>query len=474
MKLIYLLWILLLTGILHNPLQAQHEAYDAPVWKTELQKPSGDSNTFRGAFTHARFSGHVKSFSMATINQGDLSDYHAMAIGGGIRMQTAPFKNLQLVISGYFTHNISSSDLTKKDNSSGAYNRYEIGLFDIENPENEHDLDRLEELNLQYHNRKWRITLGKQILKTPFINPQDGRMRPTEVDGLWINYKAHRKLQLNAGWLYKISPRSTVRWVSVAESIGIYPQGINPNGSPSNYKNQLTSAGIFITDVQYKYNDNLSLQAFNQFTENIFNTLFSQVNFKKKLNTKVWELSLQYTRQDALANGGNKNLSKTYFTPAKGVNILSTRLGLEKGNWQHSINYTRIGKSGRFLSPREWGREPFFTFLPRERNEGLGDVNAFVAKTTKTFPKLNLEANLGVGYFDLPDVTDFERNKYGLPSYMQTNVQVSYIFIGRLQGLQSSLLYVYKCNKGETYRNAKFIINKVNMSNINLILDYHF
>jgi hypothetical protein len=473
MKLTYLLCILLLTGILHNPLQAQHEAYDAPVWKTELQKPSGDSNTFRGAFTHARFSGHVKSFSMATINQGDLSDYHALALGGGIRLQTAPYKNFQIVISGYFTHNLSSSDLIKKDPASGSYNRYEIGLFDIENTENEHDLDRLEELNLQYQNKNWHITLGKQILKTPFINPQDGRMRPTEVDGLWVNRKANPKLELNAGWLYKISPRSTVRWVSVSESIGIYPQGINTDGTPSGYKEELSSAGVFLAGLNYK-SKNLSLQVFNQFTENIFNTLFTQIDYKKKQKNRVWGLSFQYTRQDAVADGGNKDLSKTYFTPGKRVNIFSSRLGVNQGNWQHSINYTRIGKSGRFLSPREWGREPFFTFLPRERNEGLGDVNAFVAKTTKTFPKLNLEANLGVGYFDLPDVTEYEHNKYGLPSYLQTNAQVSYVFRGWLQGLQSSLLYVYKSNRGETYGNAKFIINKVNMSNINLILDYQF
>ena len=32
------------------------------------------------------------------------------------------------------------------------------------------------------------------------------------------------------------------------------------------------------------------------------------------------------------------------------------------------------------LLPREWGRDPFYTFLPRERNEGLGDVHALMAQ----------------------------------------------------------------------------------------------
>ena len=30
--------------------------------------------------------------------------------------------------------------------------------------------------------------------------------------------------------------------------------------------------------------------------------------------------------------------------------------------------------------PREWGKEPFYTFLPRERNEGLGNIHAFTVK----------------------------------------------------------------------------------------------
>ncbi len=474
MKYLNGLWLSLMVVFMHTDLKAQQVAYDNPVWKNTAQKTASDSNTFRGAFTHARFSGHFRSFSMATINKDGLSDYHALAVGGGIRMQTAPFKNFQWVISGYFTHNIFSSDLIKKDAVSGAFNRYEIGLFDIEHPENNHDLDRLEELNLQYKNRDLHIVLGKQILKTPFINPQDGRMRPTEVDGIWVNWKVNPKVEINAGWLYKISPRSTVRWGSIAESIGIYPQGVNPDGMPSDYKSHLKSAGIFMADLHYKFTNQLQLQVFNQFTENIFNTAFTQLDYKKKSGKRITFASLQFTRQDAIANGGNQDINKTYFTPGKGVNILSGRVGLISKSWQHSLNYTRIGKGGRFLSPREWGRDPFFTFLPRERNEGLGDVNAFVVKTTKTMAKPNLEFNLGLGYYNLPHVKDYAHNKYGLPSYLQTNAQVEYKFEGLLQGLNATLLYAHKFNAGETYGNAKFIINKVNMSNINLILDYQF
>jgi hypothetical protein len=74
----------------------------------------------------------------------------------------------------------------------------------------------------------------------------------------------------------------------------------------------------------------------------------------------------------------------------------------------------------------------------------------------------------------MPDVKNYALNKYGLPSYTQLNIDLSYEFIDFLEGLELQALYVHKTNQGETYQNEKYIINKVNMSNYNLILNFHF
>lgn len=47
--------------------------------------------------------------------------------------------------------------------------------------------------------------------------------------------------------------------------------------------------------------------------------------------------------------------------------------------------------------PREWGREPFFTFLPRERNEGFGDVHALMGKLSYNNSKISVKTSLAVG-----------------------------------------------------------------------------
>jgi len=454
---------------------AQHDPYSGPQWRGSKNKHrDADSTSLLFAFRQGEFHGHFRNFFMATLNEKDLSDYYANAIGGGLRYETAPFKGFQLAISGYFIHNLASSDFSEKDETTGASNRYEIGLFDIENPENKHDLDRLEELYIRYNFNQHRITLGKQILRTPFINPQDGRMRPTEIDGAWGEFKVSKKLDINGGWFYKISPRSTVDWYSIGHSIGIYPQGLNPDGSPSNYKYEIKSAGIGIIQGAYKINRYFSFKFLEQFTENVFNTAWAQVDFEKKMEAGKLLASVQVTRQDPVANGGNTDPEKTYFTPGTHSNIISSRVGWNAGNWQTSLNYTRITKGGRFLSPREWGRDPFFTFLPRERNEGYGDLHAIMAKATRNIPKAHILFDLGVGYYDLPDIKDYAHNKYGVPSYLQTNANMKYEFQGVLHGLDLDLLYAYKAGTGETYNNPKAVINKVNMSNINVVLNYHF
>lgn len=138
------------------------------------------------------------------------------------------------------------------------------------------------------------------------------------------------------------------------------------------------------------------------------------------------------------------------------------------------MNYNRITAHGRYLIPREWGREPFFTFLPRERNDGLGDVHAIVGKMNYNFLKARLKTSLAAGYYKLPDVKNYSLNKYGLPSYTQVNADIRYTFAKTLKGLEAQLLIAGKVNNGETYNNNRYIINKVNLMQYNFVLNFHF
>lgn len=462
--------------LLSSAARAQHqEVSEQPEMYKSKEVNSVDSNSLAGAFKRGRVQGHFRYFYMNTQNEKELADYYANAAGGGIRFETAKFHNFQFAISGFYIFNIGSSDLSKRDAQSGQLNRYEIGLFDLEDGTNKKDIDRLEEFYLKYNYRGSSLIFGRQLINTPFINLQDGRMRPTGSEGFWVEITEIKNTRIEGGWLYSISPRSTTKWFNIGETIGIYPSGLNPDGSQSQYSNYIESKGIALLGLHKSLSKNLKLQAWNMYTSNVFNTAMLQTDFTLPLKDKSKLFAAaQLIRQDAINNGGNEDQLKTFFL--KGGNSLSygAKLGWKNDQWDASLNYNRITDKGRYLLPREWGRDPFFTFLPRERNEGMGDVNAVMGRANYTIPKSGFKTSLAAGYYHLQDVKNYSMNKYGLPSYTQVNADLRYTFANTLKGLEAQLLIVGKLNNGETYDNSRLIINKVNMVQSNFVLNYHF
>ena len=434
-----------------------------------------DTNTLSHFFEKGRFYGHTRSYMAGTINQGDLTDYYAWGIGAGIGYETPKFfKHFQVGLSGFFMFNIKSSDLSKVDPKTNQANRYEIGLFDIERPEDHEDLDRLEELFIKTHlGKKSTLTIGRQIPQTPFINPQDGRMRPTLIEAAAFDLNEFKNLNLHGEYIWRISPRSTVRWFETAESMGIYPVGVDINGKPSQYKNNVESGGVGIIGAVYQKKQ-WNIQFWETYIDNVLNTAQLKAEWKSKtLAGKNWIFGGQYIQQNAVGNGGNEDPTKAYTQENSSSNVFSGRLGQQSAKFDWFLNGTRITAKGRYLMPREWGRETFYTFMPRERNEGFGDVTAI---TVNTFfkPKKNIKIELSGGYFQLPDVKNFALNKYGLPTYSQINLGLTYQFDHYLKGLNALLLVVHKDEIGETYQNNRFVFNKVNITHLNLIINYHY
>ena len=459
-------------------LNAQHqEINEKPqVWKGKQNDSLNKSeDNFLQAFKKWHASGHFRYFFMNTQNQGELTDYYANAIGGGLKFETAKFHNFQFGVSGFYIFNIGSSDFGYLDPSTGQTNRYEIGLFDISDYHNKYHMDRLEELYIKYNFKSSRVQFGKQMINTPFINLQDGRMRPTEVEALWADIKINKKFSFEGGYIFNISPRSTLKFYSVPHSIGVYPSGVNIFGKPSNYKGNLSSKGILHFGFNAKVAKNLNVQIWDLVAENIFHSVYFETNYKRTLSpSHELNFGFQSVYQHALNNGGNDSFHKTYFPTSERGITFGGRIGIKHKRYSISANYNRITAHGRYLMPREWGRDPFYTFLPRERNEGLGDVNALVLKSSFQPLNSNFKYSLGAGYFDLPDVKNVRLNKYGMPSYYQINADVRYHFKGELEGFDLQVLWVHKINAYNGFLENRFLINKVNMNNLNVILNFHF
>ncbi len=437
-----------------------------------------DSFSLQRIFRDGKLSGNIRQFNMFTDNAPGLTDYFAVAAGASMRYETRPWKGLQMVMGGGFVKDIASSDFTRPDPVTGALDRYDAGLYELRELDNKGFLPRLEELHLQYRWKRNRLILGKQILKTPLANPQDGRMNPSMFDGLYGYFEPSGKIHLEGGWLWNAAPRSTSQWLGTAESMGIYPQGLTEQGLKSDYHGNIGSAGLFVVNLGYTTPVLGKMAFWDYYIENVLHTAFFQweksFGLTRAAGASALHAGLMAIRQDAVASGGNTDPSKTYVAPGSKSWVFSSYAAWSQEAVRFQLNTTRITADGRFLFPREWGRDPLFTFLPRERNEGLGDVWAFSGQLSWRPHNSPFSGQIGMGHYRLPDVKNYRLNKYGLPSYNQLNMDLKYRFGGRLEGLESQVLIAWKKNAGDLYNNERYRINKVDMINYNLVFNYRF
>ncbi|HAH37337.1 MAG TPA: hypothetical protein DCL81_12710, partial [Algoriphagus sp.] len=124
--------------------------------------------------------------------------------------------------------------------------------------------------------------------------------------------------------------------------------------------------------------------------------------------------------------------------------------------------------------PREWGREQFFVTLQRERFEGLGGANAVMLQLDQEVVKDKFKMSFGASHVKTPEIDNLALNKYGIPNYIHFTGLLDYKFDGFFQGLDLQFLVALKKENSEKEIPLEYVINRINMANLNLILDYRF
>ena len=298
-------------------------------------------------------------------------------------------------------------------------------------------------------------------------------MRPNLFSGISMEYQPG-KLKFTGAWFTHLISRGSLKWLSVEESIGVYSTGRNPTGSDKNYHHHLESKGIGVLGIEFQTKD-LQLKSWTYLSEGIFTTTFGEASGNLALaNGSRFVYGAQGFYQTALDDGGNPDPSYAYTLPGEYTYGAGFRTGIHLGNSELTLNYLGISDSGRFLFPREWGREKFFVSMQRERFEGMGGVNAWGVLYDQTFIQDKLKVSLGASQVNTPDLENIGLNKYGLPNYYHFTGLVDYRFTGFFKGLVLQLLVVHKKDDSDRNIPLEFVINRVNMTNYNLILDYRF
>ena len=414
---------------------------------------------------------HNRSYFMATWNQGSLRDDATWAEGGEMGLLTAPIHGWRFGFSGYFIFDLASTALGEE--VGGLRNRYEIGQYDVTDRLAYTELERLEDLFIE---KKWAHThlrLGRQTLETPFFNKQDGRMRPTTEEGLWLEHR-YKNWKAQGMAIWAVSPRSTIHWYDLKSSVGPFGTGLDPLvGGKHALEFTEGSEALFMGHLSSPTWQNVKLHAWSMVWPEVFQTHRIGIDHQPADKGLLWGVHLYDQR--ALGQGGNPDPLKAYVLPDHHARVYTAQLGYRiqhvKGFEAFTVNGTRITDDGRYLMPREWGRDPFFTFLPRERNEGLANVWAGTVKYAKHIG--HQEWIVAAGAYRLPEWSDYTRNKYHTPSYNQLYLEWADALTGFWKGVRLRTMLAYKWSNDSTLPDV-VKVNTVNMLNSSFIVDYHF
>jgi len=445
--------------------QAQEGSYDSAI-----HFENGNLASF---VKSGEFDFHMRSFFMQTLNKGELLDYATWGLGGGMGYYSPSFKGFHVGFSGFFVFQLYEQNLRKIDPTTGSNNRYEILLYDMNDFENSKDLDRLEELYLSYLKGGFKATYGRQKINTPLLNEQDNRMRPNLFSGLTLRYRAS-DWKYTLAWYDHVTMRGTVDWYGVGESFGVYPFGRNVSGAASAYKGNILSKGIGLAGISNNHEKLGHFQYWSYLAENVFHLQFGQWDKQFSRGKLRFNFGLQGFYQGALGFGGNLDPDKTYMLAGEKSHGFGMKLGLNDSQQGVSLNLLRIANKGRFLFPREWGREQFFASLPRERFEGNGDLTALAVRYNWTPSDRSLRGNLGMSLVSASDTDNYRMNKYGVPSYFHFSGGLDLPLEGYLEGMDLKFLLVNKTASSPEKITEFSRINRVDLWNINFIVDYRF
>ncbi len=429
-------------------------------------------------------------YSMIEDNQEPLRDYEGMAAGGKILYQTPSFGNLKGSVGVYASHfvydNVAANRLEPLAANKGS--RYVAGLVDTVDVDNE-SVAGIGEAYLRYSNADMYFDVGRMKLDTPFINPQDGRMIPTFEEGIWSKMKIDSQWSVQGGFIERFWNRNTPRWKSVEESLGYgYEMGKSIDGVNGDYYQNTSSKGVFVGNVMWN-TPNFKVDMWDYYVENIFNLAYMEFLASHEIDGIKMSYGLQGIAQREVGEGGNgedekalatsADRAKSYMAQGEKSRTYGAKIAVQNGASTLTFAYNQTTDDGRFLFPREWGKEPLYTFQKRERSDGSGDCNAWLVTFEHDFSSSGwdgLTMMAGYGEYDKSDPKMAQFNKYGTPSYAQWNIDLFYRFTGAFKGLRAEYLLARKVARGETYQEANYnyIFRKNGMNIHNFILNYDF
>ncbi|MCB9245241.1 MAG: hypothetical protein H6606_02325 [Flavobacteriales bacterium] len=428
---------------------------------------SVSGNRFSQHFRNWEAGGYVRSFTMATFNEGSYRDFVSSAFGGGLNCVTPSWKGFRLGGEVLAVTELFSNDLLEKDPASGFNSKWEMELYNIEKPSERNGLFRLSKAYIEYRKKGALMRFGRQTFQTPLLNPRDGRMMPFQHGGMYFRSPIFRRFQTELGIVRSVSVRSTTSWYDLNDAIGMVSSGKTESGTNAVYRYRTGTEGLAFAKLSWENEKGMSVEIWDFYLDKLNNTVWAEV--EKDLGKL--EFGVQVVAQSPALNTSADYIQGSGRSYTGSFRVLR-KLGK---NRELSLNATRVSKAGKFLFPRELGRESFYTSLPRCRMEGLGGTSAYsVQYTWHNSGKDNFSQDIQCAVYDVPQPYDFALNKYEVTDYLNLNIRNTFSPSFADERLEFDLLYVYRHNLSKGVSDPRLIVNKTNFNQINFVINAFF
>lgn len=447
----------------------QHEANDA-------LHTAADPKTIFQFVSQGQLNGHIRNYFMATVNEGPLRDYWTNASGGTLNYHTASWKGWRIGVQGIFTYNVFGSDLNDKDTLVDKGAKWEKELYDVTRPFEKHDLDRLEELYIEYRWNSSFCRIGKiDINRGPLLLRRDGRMKPFVFRGAWTEFDMGENQRWYIGLIEGVSPRGMTEWYTINEAIGISNNGFQYDGAVADYHEAARSLGFVVAGTKLQMMEGFKAELWNYYFHRLMNISWVQLDYQKN----DWFIGAQYVHQFADPHQEQLEISERYYHPDEQANVISTRIGKALGHqgFRLSAAYLHAFDTGRFLFPKELGRENFYVSQPRSWIDGYGDVDVYeirLALKPQQARRGRLTGDIRLSRVEAPSPDNFAMNKYAKNSYYQSTLMLDYKCGGVFEGLRLTFLYVGRLTEASANLTWEETFYNTNFHHINVIANIEF
>lgn len=448
-------------------------AAEVPVSDTTLTYPADCRFTsFSDWFNKGHFSGMWRTQSMATLHQKPLDDHWAIGTAFRLHYHTAHYKGWYITVVGQFGYALGSSKLAQVSELTGQRARFELQMFDIEDPTNRKDFDRLENLTLSKDFKHASVTAGRYSFESPFVNGQDTRLKANAFSGFTghvnIGKAHHHKLQ--GAYVYGTSPRGTIRWFGLGESLGLLDNGLRPDGEKAEYAEEVQTNGMLIAGWEHAQGP-IQAEVWHYHADNLFNHSYGRLTYALG-KTHALNFGIEGVYQARSGEGGSTDVHHRYYFNTAAAGLVGARIRYERKQSGFEIaSLSSIG-DGTYLFPREWGRERFFSSVPRARVEGLGKFND-IALQFDVKPNDQLMLILTLAYLDAPPLDDYIHNKYSLIDHYLLNSELRYAGSGFLKNTDFRLIAAAHYPSGENFA-PNDLYYKAEFVHLSFQMDMHF